>query len=184
MNSHFPLGESDAPVTVYHCLEVGLSYSLPVHIFFLCVARSAPLCATHRLTPRVDVGSEAENLFVNGSVVQNGKKFPQLSNANFFFFSEYVVGFWNYSTSENRTAQLQGILGSSGGKWRILPRSNPASSFPSDFSVVYVRDACFSFVTNLLLLVELTGAGCKIIAFSNNSLCFPSEEVFWGSAGR
>uniref|UniRef100_A0A8C9VRP1 Membrane-bound transcription factor site-1 protease n=1 Tax=Scleropages formosus TaxID=113540 RepID=A0A8C9VRP1_SCLFO len=55
---------------------------------------------------------------------------------------EYIVVFNGYFTAQARSRFISSALqGSHALAWRILPRDNPASDYPSDFEVVQIRQA-------------------------------------------
>ncbi|XP_044021354.1 membrane-bound transcription factor site-1 protease [Aphidius gifuensis] len=56
--------------------------------------------------------------------------------------NEYIVAFEDYYKSSTRKNYIEAALTSSGIiNWRILPRNNPASDYPSDFDVVSLDEA-------------------------------------------
>lgn len=55
--------------------------------------------------------------------------------------NEYIVTFDGYYKNQARANYIGTALNSSGiRKWKILPRENPASDYPSDFDVVLLED--------------------------------------------
>ncbi|XP_055692717.1 membrane-bound transcription factor site-1 protease isoform X1 [Lutzomyia longipalpis] len=55
--------------------------------------------------------------------------------------NEYIVAFDGYYKSATREKYIRAALnGSRVSNWRILPRSNPASDFPSDFDVIMMEE--------------------------------------------
>nr|CAD7398045.1 unnamed protein product [Timema poppensis] len=55
--------------------------------------------------------------------------------------SEYIVAFKDYYKTNTRQKFITAALNGSGvDKWKILPRNNPASDFPSDFDVVMLEE--------------------------------------------
>uniref|UniRef100_A0A6Q2X6K8 Membrane-bound transcription factor site-1 protease n=1 Tax=Esox lucius TaxID=8010 RepID=A0A6Q2X6K8_ESOLU len=55
---------------------------------------------------------------------------------------EYIVAFNGYFTAKARSHFISSALKNSEAvDWRIVPRENPASDFPSDFEVVQIRQA-------------------------------------------
>ena len=55
-------------------------------------------------------------------------------------FVEYIVVFNGYYSTSVRDDLVTAALGSvSINSWKIIPRHNPASHYPSDFSLVKVR---------------------------------------------
>nr|CAD7257503.1 unnamed protein product [Timema shepardi] len=54
---------------------------------------------------------------------------------------EYIVAFKDYYKTNTRQKFITAALNGSGvDKWKILPRNNPASDFPSDFDVVMLEE--------------------------------------------
>uniref|UniRef100_A0A8C7RKZ2 Membrane-bound transcription factor site-1 protease n=1 Tax=Oncorhynchus mykiss TaxID=8022 RepID=A0A8C7RKZ2_ONCMY len=63
---------------------------------------------------------------------------------------EYIVAFNGYFTAKARSHFINSALKSSEAlDWRIVPRKNPASDFPSDFEVVQIRQASHSSLLTL-----------------------------------
>uniref|UniRef100_A0A8C7F771 Membrane-bound transcription factor site-1 protease n=1 Tax=Oncorhynchus kisutch TaxID=8019 RepID=A0A8C7F771_ONCKI len=63
---------------------------------------------------------------------------------------EYIVAFNGYFTAKARSHFISSALKSSEAlDWRIVPRKNPASDFPSDFEVVQIRQASHSSLLTL-----------------------------------
>lgn len=59
---------------------------------------------------------------------------------SFFFFPEYIVAFNGYFTANARSKFISSALRSRGIEdWRIVPRNNPASDYPSDFELIEIR---------------------------------------------
>lgn len=55
--------------------------------------------------------------------------------------NEYIVSFDGYLKSNVRKNILRSALNNSNVQnWRVIPRSNPASDFPSDFDVIHVEE--------------------------------------------
>lgn len=55
--------------------------------------------------------------------------------------NEYIVTFEAYLKASARAKILQSALNNSNVEsWRVIPRSNPASEYPSDFDVVHVEE--------------------------------------------
>uniref|UniRef100_A0A8C8I5U9 Membrane-bound transcription factor site-1 protease n=1 Tax=Oncorhynchus tshawytscha TaxID=74940 RepID=A0A8C8I5U9_ONCTS len=64
--------------------------------------------------------------------------------------TEYIVAFNGYFTAKARSHFISSALKSSEAlDWRIVPRKNPASDFPSDFEVVQIRQASHSSLLTL-----------------------------------
>lgn len=64
--------------------------------------------------------------------------------------TEYIVAFNGYFTAKARSHFINSALKSSEAlDWRIVPRKNPASDFPSDFEVVQIRQASHSSLLTL-----------------------------------
>ena len=56
-----------------------------------------------------------------------------------FHFTEYIVVFNGYYSTSARDGYVMAALDSSAvNSWKIIPRHNPASDYPSDFSLVKV----------------------------------------------
>ena len=61
-------------------------------------------------------------------------------------FVEYIVVFNGYYSTSVRDDLVTAALGSvSFNSWKIIPRHNPASHYPSDFSLVKVRKLTLLF---------------------------------------
>ena len=61
-------------------------------------------------------------------------------------FVEYIVVFNGYYSTSVRDDLVTAALGSvSVNSWKIIPRHNPASHYPSDFSLVKVRKLTLLF---------------------------------------
>ena len=57
-----------------------------------------------------------------------------------FSFTEYIVVFNGYYSTSTRDGYVMAALDSSAvNSWKIIPRHNPASDYPSDFSLVKVN---------------------------------------------
>lgn len=57
-----------------------------------------------------------------------------------FSFTEYIVVFNGYYSTSARDGYVMAALDSSAvNSWKIIPRHNPASDYPSDFSLVKVN---------------------------------------------
>lgn len=70
---------------------------------------------------------------------EKGNKMPYFCTI-FFHFSEYIVTFKGYYTSQARRRFLTAALTDSGViSWAIVPRSNPAHDYPSDFELIKVN---------------------------------------------
>lgn len=55
--------------------------------------------------------------------------------------NEYIVVFNGYYKNQARAKYINTALNTSGvRKWKIIPRENPASDYPSDFDVVVIED--------------------------------------------
>ena len=54
------------------------------------------------------------------------------------FISEYIVTFNGYYSTEERAKFMKNALVNVSTNWKEIPRDNPASGFPSDFSLVEV----------------------------------------------
>lgn len=56
------------------------------------------------------------------------------------FSTEYIVAFKGYFTANARSKFITSALKSRGIKdWRIVPRNNPASDYPSDFELIEIK---------------------------------------------
>lgn len=67
-----------------------------------------------------------------------------VNTSSFFFlcFLEYIVAFNGYFTANARSKFITSALRSRGIEdWRIVPRNNPASDYPSDFELIEIRTA-------------------------------------------
>lgn len=54
---------------------------------------------------------------------------------------EYIVAFNGYFTAKARSKFISSALKSSDiENWRIVPRNNPASDYPSDFEVIQINE--------------------------------------------
>ena len=54
--------------------------------------------------------------------------------------TEYIVAFDGYYSTSTRDGYVKSVLETLAlEKWKIIPRNNPASDYPSDFSLVKVR---------------------------------------------
>ena len=62
---------------------------------------------------------------------------------SFLLYVEYIVVFNGYYSASARSVFVRDALSSALDSWKIIPRHNPASDYPSDFSLVKVR-FCFS----------------------------------------
>lgn len=59
----------------------------------------------------------------------------------FGFFAEYIVAFNGYFSAQARSQFISRALRSSDiENWRIVPRNNPASDYPSDFEVIQINE--------------------------------------------
>lgn len=57
------------------------------------------------------------------------------------FFAEYIVAFNGYFSAHARSKFISSALKSSNiENWRIVPRNNPASEYPSDFEVIQIGE--------------------------------------------
>nr|CAD7194247.1 unnamed protein product [Timema douglasi] len=69
---------------------------------------------------------------------------PQMVDVQFSSYvvkNEYIVAFKDYYKTNTRQKFITAALNGSGvDKWKILPRNNPASDFPSDFDVVMLEE--------------------------------------------
>lgn len=55
--------------------------------------------------------------------------------------SEYIVAFNGYFTAKARNSFISSALKSSEvDNWRIIPRNNPSSDYPSDFEVIQIKE--------------------------------------------
>nr|KAF6286068.1 membrane bound transcription factor peptidase, site 1 [Myotis myotis] len=55
--------------------------------------------------------------------------------------SEYIVAFNGYFTAKARNSFISSALKSSEiNNWRIIPRNNPSSDYPSDFEVIQIKE--------------------------------------------
>ena len=55
--------------------------------------------------------------------------------------SEYIVAFNGYFTAKARNSFISSALKSSAiDNWRIIPRNNPSSDYPSDFEVIQIKE--------------------------------------------
>jgi membrane-bound transcription factor site-1 protease len=55
--------------------------------------------------------------------------------------SEYIVAFNGYFTAKARNSFISSALKSSEVEnWRIIPRNNPSSDYPSDFEVIQIKE--------------------------------------------
>lgn len=55
--------------------------------------------------------------------------------------SEYIVAFNGYFTAKARNSFISSALKSSEiDNWRIIPRKNPSSDYPSDFEVIQIKE--------------------------------------------
>uniref|UniRef100_A0AAQ4NRX1 Membrane-bound transcription factor site-1 protease n=1 Tax=Gasterosteus aculeatus aculeatus TaxID=481459 RepID=A0AAQ4NRX1_GASAC len=58
---------------------------------------------------------------------------------------EYIIGFTGYFSAKARSLYISSALRNAADadalEWRIVPRQNPASDFPSDFELVHIRQA-------------------------------------------
>ena len=62
-----------------------------------------------------------------------------VSSLIIFHFTEYIVVFNGYYSTSARDGYVMTALDSSAvNSWKIIPRHNPASDYPSDFSLVKV----------------------------------------------
>lgn len=65
-------------------------------------------------------------------------------NSYFYLWSlisEYIVAFNGYFTAKARNSFISSALKSSEiDNWRIIPRNNPSSDYPSDFEVIQIRE--------------------------------------------
>lgn len=53
---------------------------------------------------------------------------------------EYIVAFNGYFTAKARNSFISSALKSSEvDNWRIIPRNNPSSDYPSDFEVIQIK---------------------------------------------
>lgn len=56
-------------------------------------------------------------------------------------FAEYIVAFNGYFSAQARSKFISRALKSSDiENWRIVPRNNPASDYPSDFEVIQINE--------------------------------------------
>ena len=58
---------------------------------------------------------------------------------SFLLYVEYIVVFNGYYSTSARSVFVRDALSSALDSWKIIPRHNPASDYPSDFSLVKVR---------------------------------------------
>lgn len=65
-------------------------------------------------------------------------------NSYFYLWSlisEYIVAFNGYFTAKARNSFISSALKSSEvDNWRIIPRNNPSSDYPSDFEVIQIKE--------------------------------------------
>lgn len=65
-------------------------------------------------------------------------------NSHFYLWSlisEYIVAFNGYFTAKARNSFISSALKSSEiDNWRIIPRNNPSSDYPSDFEVIQIKE--------------------------------------------
>lgn len=70
----------------------------------------------------------------------------QYRDINSYFYlwsliSEYIVAFNGYFTAKARNSFISSALKSSEiDNWRIIPRNNPSSDYPSDFEVIQIKE--------------------------------------------
>ncbi|XP_049814659.1 membrane-bound transcription factor site-1 protease isoform X1 [Schistocerca nitens] len=87
------------------------------------------------------IGEKSETLV---GVCCNDTTPPQLVNIKFsshIVRNEYIVAFDGYYKTTTREKFIAAALNNSGiENWKILPRNNPASDFPSDFDVVLLDE--------------------------------------------
>ena len=79
----------------------------------------------------------------------------------FPFFQNYIIGFNGYYSAKARHGYITAALDEAGVKsWRILPRDNALSKYPSDFDVIRVSSHAFRVVSvpigNLSSAIEHT----------------------------
>uniref|UniRef100_A0A8C4S5P3 Membrane-bound transcription factor peptidase, site 1 n=1 Tax=Erpetoichthys calabaricus TaxID=27687 RepID=A0A8C4S5P3_ERPCA len=59
----------------------------------------------------------------------------------FVFYAEYIIAFNGYFTAKARSKFISSALKHSKIlEWKIVPRDNPASDYPSDFEVVHIKE--------------------------------------------
>lgn len=54
--------------------------------------------------------------------------------------NEYIVKFKNYYKTDVRENYIRTVLSSFGKNWKIIPRNNAASKYPSDFDIVLLKE--------------------------------------------
>lgn len=89
------------------------------------------------------VNSSHETPFENCS---RNSSSPSVAKESFFDYktsvveNEYIVVFNGYYTTSARDGYVMSALDLSSAKsWKIIPRHNPASDYPSDFSLVKLK---------------------------------------------
>ena len=96
---------------------------------------------------------------VNANIVDS--LYLYLFDCRTSIFSEYIIGFNGYYSVKARHGYITAALDEAGVKsWRILPRDNALSKYPSDFDVIRVSSHAFYVVSvpigNLLSAIEHT----------------------------
>uniref|UniRef100_A0AAY4EWD7 Membrane-bound transcription factor site-1 protease n=1 Tax=Denticeps clupeoides TaxID=299321 RepID=A0AAY4EWD7_9TELE len=88
-------------------------------------------------------GTSSSSSFSEGGLSSNCSQITlKLEFSSKVVEHEYIVAFNGYFTAKARSDFISTALRSSdAANWRIVPRKNPASDYPSDFEVVQIRQA-------------------------------------------
>lgn len=109
---------------------------ISILLIYIFIGPSHPVCNHLNNSLEKHNGSAKSSAFPCQNVQQVQVKFITKIVKN-----EYIVAFKGYYKPHTRANYIKAALNSSGIKnWKILPRDNLASSFPSDFDVVLLEE--------------------------------------------
>ncbi|KAJ8890552.1 hypothetical protein PR048_010061 [Dryococelus australis] len=120
---------------------------------------------------------------------------------------EYIVAFKDYYKASTREKFITAALTGSGvEKWKILPRNNPASDYPSDFDVVLLAETALMNGLSALTdhpsvrrvtpqrlvqrtlkyanLTECTTRNCSVPTWPLRRSSLAINQQFWQATGR